>query len=288
MGLAIVGLASTGALVTVVSVNNVDTLSTVALALAVLAFSAQLIVSLAQAQGSASQLSQTERINSETQVALAEIRSTSGALLTNQTELLDKLLAALLPSATVAALQEVAGDAGVSMDANGNESGQFDYEEVASRVEENVRRSLHEFVPSVSRSVGRQANGFPSWVDAPLDDSSTEKAVAILRRLEANELALFLRTVTRRLINGPTQTPNFGWVVYGINNQQLHEGHRALVEKGLLEMKSPLRLQNENARPHAAIKMTEDGARIVRLIFGKTPVKVLYPANFAGSNGNSQ
>jgi hypothetical protein len=99
-------------LAVVASVQNVDALSTVALALAVLAFAAQLIVSLAQANSGAQQIAQSERIYAETQSALTELRAASHSQLSNQKEIVAHLLQAALPSVA----QEISDDVEVSSD----------------------------------------------------------------------------------------------------------------------------------------------------------------------------
>lgn len=97
VALSAIAIACLGALVVVASVKDIDALSTVALALAVLAFAAQLIVSLAQAATGAQQIARSERVNADTQAALAEIRATSQSLLSNQKELFSHVLKAALP-----------------------------------------------------------------------------------------------------------------------------------------------------------------------------------------------
>jgi len=72
--LGVISLASLGTLAVITSVKNVDELSTVALALAVVSFAAQLIVTLAQGQTSA-------QVNRETMAALTEMRATTNSLL---------------------------------------------------------------------------------------------------------------------------------------------------------------------------------------------------------------
>lgn len=101
IALAIVALASLGTLAVTTSVKNVDTLSTVALALAVLAFAAQLIVTMAQGHQSA-------QVNADTEAALTEMRATTSSLLTNQRDQFNSVLKALLRQAIPAAVQDVA------------------------------------------------------------------------------------------------------------------------------------------------------------------------------------
>ncbi|WP_146766759.1 hypothetical protein [Micromonospora noduli] len=167
-------------------------LSTIALALAVLAFAAQLIVSLAQAQGSAQQLTQTERVNSETQSALAEVRSTANALLTNQSDQFNKVLSALLRSATEDAVREVAEAA--SSGPTGQAAPQaesIDPEAVAERVEIRVRQLLanHQQGDGVGRSKVFDRDR------APLPEGLGRTAVRLFRELDPNAVLLFTSIV---------------------------------------------------------------------------------------------
>lgn len=136
LGLAVIATASLGTLITVVSIKDVDVLSTVALALAVVAFAAQLIVSLAQAQTAAQQLAQAERINSQTQTTLVEVRTTSQALLTNQTDQFDKVLGAALRAAIPEAVREVTDQDG------GDTPSSVDLEALAERLESRLSQVL--------------------------------------------------------------------------------------------------------------------------------------------------
>lgn len=112
IGLTLVAGSAIGTLVVVSSVNDVDSLSTIALALAVLAFAAQLIISLAQGIAGSQQLANVERVNADTKSALAAVRAAVDSLLSNQSEHFSDLLRAFLnrdspesissPEATVA------------------------------------------------------------------------------------------------------------------------------------------------------------------------------------------
>ncbi|MFF5072080.1 hypothetical protein ACFY2R_12985 [Micromonospora olivasterospora] len=115
-----------------------------------MAFVAQLIVSLAQAHGTSQQLTQTERINSETQATLAEVRSTAHALLTNQSDQFNKVLAAALRSATESAVREVtesSEDTGALGQGN-DELRSVDPVEVADQVERRLRDLLTQQAPT--------------------------------------------------------------------------------------------------------------------------------------------
>lgn len=103
--LGVVTLASLGTLAVITSVKHVDTLSTIALALAVVSFAAQLIVTMAQGQQSA-------QVNRETMTALSEMRATTSSLLTNQRDQFDTVLTAALQKAVPAAVEDVSREEG--------------------------------------------------------------------------------------------------------------------------------------------------------------------------------
>ena len=75
LGLMVITAASLGSLVVVATIKEADVLSTVALALAVLAFAAQLVISIAQGQAANQQLLQSERINTETRSSCRRSRN---------------------------------------------------------------------------------------------------------------------------------------------------------------------------------------------------------------------
>jgi hypothetical protein len=92
LGAVIVAIGSLGALAVVASVKQADTLSTVALALAVLAFVIQIIFFVAQAATNASDHREVQGINTDTARLLVELRT--HAVDTNQlvSKQFDKLL----------------------------------------------------------------------------------------------------------------------------------------------------------------------------------------------------
>lgn len=100
IALGVLAAGSVGTLVVVTSIKQLDTLSTVALALAVISFSAQLIVTTVQSY-------QSSQVNADTKVALADMRATTSSLLTNQRGQFDKVLQAALQTAIPAAVQDV-------------------------------------------------------------------------------------------------------------------------------------------------------------------------------------
>lgn len=75
LGATLTAVSSLAALAVSVSITDADTLSTVALALAILAFVIQIMMFIAQSWVSDQQASQTHAINAETMSALAELRT---------------------------------------------------------------------------------------------------------------------------------------------------------------------------------------------------------------------
>src|SRR5262245_48417207 len=84
LSLSVLALALLGTLAVVVKKESADVLSTIALALAIVSFSAQLIIALAQAYNGILQVSQADRVNADTRSSLTEIRTINSALLANQ------------------------------------------------------------------------------------------------------------------------------------------------------------------------------------------------------------
>lgn len=71
----LVAIASLAALAIVASIDDADALSTVALALAILAFVVQIMIFIAQAWSGGQQLSQSHELNAGTMAALSELRT---------------------------------------------------------------------------------------------------------------------------------------------------------------------------------------------------------------------
>ncbi|MBE1581271.1 hypothetical protein H4W30_008352 [Amycolatopsis roodepoortensis] len=142
LSLAIFASACLGTLVVVASVQKADALSTVALALAVLAFAAQLIVSMLQSSAGAQQLVQTERVNSSTQAALADIRATSNSVLSNQRDLFGEVLRAALKEKVPSVAREVAEDSAEDPTNEGL---------ISEELEEKLTRAIDRTFSQISR-----------------------------------------------------------------------------------------------------------------------------------------
>jgi hypothetical protein len=145
--LAIVALASLGTLAVVAGIKDADALATVALALAVLSFGAQLVVTLVQGQ-------QASQVNSETKAALAEMRATTASLLANQRDQFDKVLRAALRQAIPAAVQEVQGE---GTDDSGDPASALDVNALAADLEDRVTARVREALASANRPRVRRA-----------------------------------------------------------------------------------------------------------------------------------
>lgn len=190
IGLATIAIGSLGTLVVIASIKDVDALSTVALALAVLAFAAQLIVSLAQANAGAQQISQAERINAATQSALADLRATSKSQLENQKEIFAQVLRAALP----AVAQEISDEA----IASDEHETKFDVAAIESRLESAINRALVGY-PGGYQQVVNIRSDISRYAQLTRGVSARERRVAQSRlsRLSDREVTLLFEVVSR-------------------------------------------------------------------------------------------
>lgn len=98
--LSLAAVGAIGALVVVTSVQDIDTLSTVALALAILSFSAQLIITMIQSH-------QASQVNSDTRAALSDTKATTASLLANQREYFNLVFKAAMGQGASATIPDV-------------------------------------------------------------------------------------------------------------------------------------------------------------------------------------
>lgn len=99
VGATIIALASLGTVVVIASINDVDTLSTVALALAIIAFVAQLIVFVVQSASASSQLTQSQELFGNIRALLVEVSERAEGTRTTVTSINERLLEAALGKA---------------------------------------------------------------------------------------------------------------------------------------------------------------------------------------------
>jgi len=103
---AAIALSSLATLVLVATIQDADALSTVSMALAILAFIAQLLQAAADGMSANQQMNQVTDINKETRVALAEIRASTGDILARRDQHFEQLLQSVIPGAVAQSLSE--------------------------------------------------------------------------------------------------------------------------------------------------------------------------------------
>ncbi|MEU3456730.1 hypothetical protein ABZ671_24475 [Micromonospora sp. NPDC006766] len=188
---------STGTLAIVVPVKDVDTLSTIALALAILAFVIQIIIFVVQSWTSGQQMLQSEAINSDTRSLLTELRESAKStnqLLANQ---YDKILERLLLT-TERAVNETATTGAVNLD------------ELRSRLERDLRQALNEEIHSPTRSsrmdrLSSEQRARLNYLETYPRPSQLDETLHILLGLSPLALATLLkfgRDAMSSIING--------------------------------------------------------------------------------------
>ncbi len=136
--MVLVTVSSLTSLSIVATIKDVDALSTVALALAVLAFGAQLVGSIVQGQTSTQQMLQSERLNAETRSLLSEVRVTGQEIRATQSGLVDRLMGHVL-QAIPEAVEEVAA---TQADGDPAALGQALVQDLSQRLQEEVGRAF--------------------------------------------------------------------------------------------------------------------------------------------------
>jgi hypothetical protein len=178
--LALVTVASLTSLSIVATLKNVDALSTVALALAVLAFGAQLVDSVVQGQASTQQMLQSERLNAETRSLLSEVRVTSQEIRATQSGLVDRLMGHVL-QAIPEAVEEVAA---TQADGDPAALGQALVQDLSHRLQEEVGRAFTAPLPhgpgsGVTSDDQRAINLLTSFPD----EADGQRSLAVLAEL---------------------------------------------------------------------------------------------------------
>jgi hypothetical protein len=269
--LAIFSAACLSTLIVVVTIKKVDPRSTVALALAVLAFSAQLIVTLAQDQ-------QFGELNADTKSALMEMRATTSSLLTNQSDQFDRVLRF--------ALEKVHGaveDAVEDVKGADDEQESTDESDRAAELESALQTRLEE---ALKRPTGRSgvvwsSNATPKssdvaslraqrqreWKDLMAEYPSRaegEPVVEIIRKLPPQAIA----TLGRVAANSITSTREDRSVSYRRRDGQISEGLKRLIETGLLEKLSEV-AQHRDGSTSDRYKLTPAGIIAARILRGQ-------------------
>ncbi|MEV1071085.1 hypothetical protein [Micromonospora parva] len=257
-----------GTLSVVVSIQDVDVLSTIALALAVLAFAAQLIISLAQGMSGAQQIAQVERVNADTQSALAALRATSDALLSTQKEHFGQVLRAALAKAVPDAVEETLSDEnsdGSNSPADIRNIAQLQ-ESILARVDEALSRERATLLP--------ERKGFtPPEITVPHpaydilsnfpDEAAGRESATVFKRLSPWEAYKFSELARGARLNARTGIDPGVWLVEGsslANNSSMS----GLIDKGLVRPEK--RFDPTTRNPRIWIALTDTGLAVGRLV----------------------
>ena len=273
--LLLVSLIAT--LAVVVSIHDVDLLSTIALALAILAFAAQLMVSLFQSNAQAQQLSATERVNNETRALLSDISARSEALLANQSGMFNKVLEYAMRIRE--AVADAATEAGLEDETSGEE-GPEAYERFRDLVEDNLEEIRRELLADQRTQIaslrGSQRELRPemvkfqernrAWaarVSSFPDEDEGRKAFRLLARLSPQQRNVLIRRGTEDMMRAKRGSVPGNMVPWPNPDLQ------PLVDLGLMRVH-----ERGNRDGRTMIRWTEDGVGVLRLVLpgGEVPV----------------
>ncbi|WP_184233666.1 hypothetical protein [Conyzicola lurida] len=278
LGLGILATGSLGTLAVVATISEVDALSTVALALAILAFAAQIVVSLSQAQGQAHQQTEIGRVNAETRGLLAQITAQSDSLLANQREQFTKVLDAALGSDLIRnAVTEVAtadgDDAENPMTPGENDSApSIDVDALSENLQKTLKTAFENV--SASRTAQRSAGSPPRIPDSdrfsdlldsvkslPDADHDGKRAFEVFKSLSPLELSTLSSRAYSDLDKARRGRQPEG-VLRNVTN--LTPATQRLVDLGLIEF-------TERTRPAETWtrRITPLGWKVVRFLLGR-------------------
>lgn len=281
LALGVVAVGSLGTLAVVATLGQVDALSTVALALAILAFTAQIVVTLSQAHAAAVQQTQVARVNTETRKLLAEISTQSEALLVNQRETFARVLEVALGSGAIKeAVSALADESAVddSSEETTPDSG-IDADALAERLEQNLKSAFAGFAaeslqirrgpvklttsPERYRSYVEEAESYPP-------EELGTKALETFRKLTPLEVAALARRAIADLQRAKNGLPPQGWTL----ESSRRPSTQRLVDLGLMEFKKGKVRGNKDGWIRT---LTPSGRQVARFITarGKPPEYLL-------------
>jgi hypothetical protein len=258
LSLAIFASACLGTLAVVASVQQADALSTVALALAVLAFAAQLIVSMLQSSAGAQQVAQTERVNSATQAALADIRATSTSLLSNQRELFTEVLQAALKEKIPSVAREVAEDSEGDISSEYSISDELE-KKLSDAIDKAFSQLTRNYRPPSSSQTKPSHPLYASLRSFPSEEDG-RKAFALLNTLtpwEAQRLGDF----GHRFLDQTRERRLSRLTIIQKEDAPLGPAVQGLANKGIISITKDSKL-NTDAR--YLIKLTDRGVDVAR------------------------
>jgi hypothetical protein len=272
LGLAVIAIAALGTLAVIARKQNADSLSTIALALAILSFSAQLIITLAQSFNGAQQLTQADQVNADTKSSLAAIRATSEALLTNQRDQFAQVLHAALRSAVPAAVEDIENS---ETDANGKETISTFEERVGAlehrllvRIDEaladRAQNTSSASVPSLPSSTARgNAEAYREFTTFPSEERG-KQLLEILQNLTPQEAAEFGKIATQT-----AERLREGRIGRVLKRGEMPDTVRRLETHGFVDVRS---LGTGTPRAEYAVTLTKLGREVAGLIVGRQPI----------------
>ncbi len=237
IALTVLVVASVATLVTVVTVNGIDLLSTVALALAILAFIAQLVGSWTQSQSSAQMSADTYRINAETKGLLSLIRGQSDSLIANQKDHFGEMLQALINKDVIReAVQEGTASAEGSESADTpTTTGGVDEQVVADAIEARLLKAFAGSGAKAGTPATRRTKPYASFVklmETYPNEVEGKPALEVLQGLEPLTLAMLARRANEDLARARRGEEPRGFT-YG--ETELTPSSRKLRDLGLME-----------------------------------------------------
>ncbi|WFE47128.1 hypothetical protein [Verrucosispora sp. WMMD1129] len=249
-----------------VGTKDVDTLSTIALGLAILAFVAQLIVSLAQGMSGAQQVMQAERINADTQSALAALRATSDALLVTQREHFSKVLTAALaravPEAVDETLAEVSGESGQA-EATPEQLDQLQAA-ILARVEDLLDRSPRFHSKNVGSRLGAPDPLYFEFARKP-DPGRVRDLMEIYQSLSPRAQSVFHSAANRAIRAAREGSRNAATHLKLLSSGTIPDAHAELQEKGLISLGE---VRQRDGAASTSYRITPLGVEVARLQSG--------------------
>lgn len=206
---ALIGLtvSSLATLIIIIGIKNVDVLSAVALALAILSFIAQLVVLLFQTQQSNKQSIDSTRVTSRAEKVLNEISTKATSLLSNQKDVVDRLLDALgvdTANEVVDAVKANQEDESVT----GKDSGAVDSEDLAIALRTILQKTFEERNSFPAPRYVNKSNRYSDYL-AEMDSYPTraesKKGLDLIKKLSPLQISLIVRIASldiRKARNG--------------------------------------------------------------------------------------
>lgn len=181
LSIGVVALAAIATAVVVTSLRDADTLSVVALALAIISFVIQIILFIVQQASSANDARRSADLYAQTIRALASIEEKAEGTKQTVTQMNEQLLRVALTKATA---EEA--ESGQSHPTSSREY----VDRVVQRASEIVSSPAPASVASVDAGESRPRHSF---LDRKIDDSMTEAALVVARELKGIELTTIRR-----------------------------------------------------------------------------------------------